>query len=170
MTTQQRWHRYFTDLVSPAAVIETAAGAGITQLTDTPSEWQQGATGYGYRFANSFGIHVVRATIRNGAAALLHEDNRYIPSGATGFGPRLKYALTSTVLARSRDGSRHVSASAISGFVGGAFISRAWQPPSTAHANNAASSLGVSVGLSAGMNVAHEFFPRIFHNWFFSQF
>jgi hypothetical protein len=164
LTKEQRWHRYLMDLVSPANVIESAAGAGITQWNNTPSEWGQGATGYGYRFANSFGIHVVRATIRCGTAALLNEDNRYIPSGASGFGPRLKYALTSTVLARSPDGSRHVSISALAGFAGGAFISRAWQPSSNTHPSDAAESMGVSIGLAAGMNVAHEFFPRIFHN------
>jgi hypothetical protein len=73
-------------------------------------------------------------------------------------------------MARSRNGSRHVSISEIGGFAGGAFISRAWQPSSNAQASNAAASMGVSIGLAAGMNVAHEFFPRIFHIWFLRQY
>ena len=68
---------------------------------------------YGYRFASSFGIHVVNQTVQSGLAALLHEDNRYVPSTCPGFGPRFKYALISTVRTRSRTGARRVSISKI---------------------------------------------------------
>src|SRR5262249_26458623 len=139
--------------------------AGVNQWTNTPGEWGQGSAGYGRRFANSYGFHVVRQTIQSGGAALLHEDTRYVPSGASGFVPRLKYALTSTVMARSRNGSRHISISMIGGFTGAAFISRAWQPQSRAQPEDAMTALGVSVGLAAGRNVVHEFFPRVFHFW-----
>jgi hypothetical protein len=165
ITEHERWHGYLKSLVSPGAALGSAAIAGINQWTNTPSEWGQGAAGYGCRFASSCGLHVVRQTIQTGGAALLHEDTRYIPSGETGFVPRLKYALTSTVTARSRDGSRHLSAPVIGGFVGAAFISRAWQPPSRSHPDDAISALGVSMGLAATKNVVREFCPRMFHLW-----
>ncbi len=161
LTNEQRWHRYVTHLVSPSAVFFSAASAGISQWTNTPSEWGQGASGYGYRIANSFGIHVVGQTIDAGTAALLDEDTRYRPSDASGFTPRLTYAIASTFIARSHTGSRRVAISRIAGFVGGAFISRAWQPPSNSHPSNAFTAMGVSVGVAAGSNVAREFLPKV---------
>jgi len=165
LTNKQRWHRYLSNLVSPGAVLESAAGAGIKQWSDTPSEWDQDGWGYGLRFASSFGVHVVKQSIESGTAALLHEDNRYVPCSETGFGPRLKYALTSTVMARSPNGSRRISISKISAFTATSFISRTWQPASTSQASDAFAHLGISVGLAAGYNVGREFLPRVFHFW-----
>ncbi len=157
-----RLHEYVSGLFSPISIVSSAASAGMGQWRVSPKEWGQGGAGYGARFASSFGTHIVRQSIVSGTAALLNEDTRYLPSGESHFGPRLKYALASTFLARGEDGYRQVSLSKIGGFVGAAFISRAWQPPSTAHTQNAFANIGVSVGITAGMNVAREFLPRIF--------
>jgi hypothetical protein len=163
MTGKQRWHRYWSDLAGPGPVAESAASAGINQWRNTPGEWKQGSSAYGYRFASSFGIHVVGQTIESGTAAALGEDNRYVPSTRYGFGPRLQYALTSTVMSRSRNGSRRVSISKIAALTATAFISRTWQPPSTSHPEDAMITLGVSLGISAGGNVARELLPRSLH-------
>ena len=65
-------------------------------------------------------------------------------------------------MARTNDGSRQLSLSKIGAFAGGSFLSRAWQPPSTAGPSDAAMNLAASVGVAAGFNVAREFLPRIF--------
>ncbi len=148
-------------MLSPVAVGASAAGAGISQWEDTPSEWKQGAEGYGRRFANSYGQHLLRQTMMFGAASVLHEDNRYIRCSESGFGPRLKYAVLSTFLARRDDGTRRFSFSRIGSTAGTAFISRTWQPHSTDTPSDAASSFGISIGVQTGFNVAREFLhPR----------
>lgn len=162
LAEESGWHGYFAGLASPIAVVGSLAGAAIGQGRDSPREWGQGTAGYGTRFASSFGEHIVQQTILSGTASLLREDTRYVVSGESGFKPRLRYALASTFLARSRDGSRHVSLSKLGAFTGGSFISRVWQPPSTGQPHNAAINLGVSVAVAAGINVAHEFLPRLF--------
>jgi len=159
------WHNYFAGLVSPIAVVGSAAGAGIGQWRNSPREWGLGAAGYGTRFASSFAEHVVYQSILSGTASVLREDTRYRVSGESRFKVRLKYALVSTFLARSRDGSRHVSLSKISAFTGAAFLSRAWQPPSTGPPHNAAVNLGASVAVGAGVNVAREFLPQRLQKW-----
>jgi hypothetical protein len=161
--------RYLRSLISPDAWISSALTAGLNQWTNTPGEWGQGADGYGRRFGSSFGFHVVHRSIEYGASSLLHEDNRYIATSATGFGPRLRYALTSTVMARSADGSRHVSISAIGAYAGAGFISRTWQPSANAGPQDAISAMGISLGLAAGRNVVREFAPRVAHMWFFKK-
>jgi hypothetical protein len=163
LTQQQRLHAYLTQLVGPGALVESAASAGINQWRNTPGEWKQGSAAYGYRYASSFGIHVVNLSVQTGVGALLGEDNRYIRSSDSAFGRRLKYALLSTVAAHSRTGSRRVSISNISAFTAAAFVSRTWQPPSTSHVTDAMQNIGVSLGVSAAANVAREFLPRSLH-------
>jgi len=130
-------------------------------IATAPPGHQSFRTGY----LGSYGGNMVRRTIQAGAGALLDEDSRYVPCTATGFGPRVKYALISPYMARSRTGSRKVSIAAIGALIGGAFISRTWQPPSTSHPSNALSVIASTAGTNAGISVAREFFPNVLHGW-----
>jgi len=162
-TQKERLRYYFQHMFSPESVFRSAAGAGILQAMNTPSEWGQGAEGYGRRFASSYAGHIVQSTVMYGTSAMLHEDNRYFRCAQSGAGARLKYAIASTFLARHDDGSRHSSISRIGSYAAAAGISRLWQPSSTAGVTNAASAFGIFVGAEAGFNVAREFLPGIFH-------
>ena len=161
-TQKERFHRYVAGTFSAESLLRSAAGAAILQGTDTPTEWGQGAEGYARRFGNSYAQQVMRHTLMYGASDLLGEDNRYIMSGLTGKGPRLRYAVESSFLARKADGTRRVSWSRLGSYVAVAFISREWQPHSTNGAQNAASSLATSLGSEVGFNIAREFLPRFF--------
>jgi hypothetical protein len=163
MTQGQRLREYLKGTVSPISILSSAASAGIGQGRDRPEEWKQDAEGYGLRYGSSFAQHIVRGTLEFGASSLLHEDNRYIPSGQAAVGARIKYAAVSTFLARRDDGSRRFSYSRIGAMAGASFISRLWQPSSTDSARSAGINLATSIGIAAGFNVAREFVPRIFH-------
>jgi hypothetical protein len=162
LTQSERLHSYIKGAFSVEALLRSAAGAAILQGTDTPHEWGQGAEGYAKRFGNSYAQQVMRQTLMFGAADALHEDNRYIPSGKTGAGARLKYAMESTFLARKDDGTRRFSYSRIGSTLAVAFISREWQPPSENRPRDAAVSFGSVLGSEVGFNVAREFLPKIF--------
>ncbi len=159
MNQAERTRTYLKNLVNPLSVLAAATGAGFSQAQNTPSEWKQGGSAYGLRLANSYGYHFVRQTIMFGASSVLHEDNRYIPSGLSGKGARLKYAIESNFLARHDDGTRHFSYSRLGATLGTAFLSRAWQPTSTSRPQNAASSFGITLAVQVGFHVAHEFVP-----------
>jgi hypothetical protein len=161
MTQGERTKYYLAHTFSAESVLRSAAGSGILQGLNTPSEWGQGAEGYGLRFANSWGQHFIRSTLMFGASSVLHEDNRYFQSGKSGFWPRFKYAVASAFLAERDDGTRRLSVSRIGSYTATAFISREWQPPSTRGPENAANALGVALGVEIGFNVAREFFPKI---------
>ena len=163
MTQEERFHYFLKGTFSVESLARSAAGAGILQWTDTPSEWQQGAEGYAKRYANSYAQHIMRQTIMYGASDLLDEDNRYVPSGRSGVGPRLKYAIESTFLARRHDGTRRLSFSRLGSYAAVSFISREWQPPSTNGAQNAATSFETTLGSEVGFNIAREFLPSVFH-------
>jgi hypothetical protein len=161
MTRSERLRDYLTSLVNGEAVVRAAAAAGIRQAADSPKEWGGGAEGYGDRLGNAFAIEVMRRTLQHGAAAALHEDNRYFASGENGFFRRTKYAVRSTFLARHDNGQQYLSFSRFGGAGGAAFISRIWQPHSTNSAGDGAVSFGIAIGGDVGFNIFREFWPDL---------
>src|SRR6267142_3820040 len=138
LTQAERNHLYLTTMINPLSFARCAFSAGIDQLHDKPEEWEQGASGYGKRFANILGQYSIQRTVTYGLGSVLHEDTRYFNSGKEGFCPRTGYALSSGILARHDDGTRHFSFSQVGGVAAGAFLSRTWLPPSQHSAGDAA--------------------------------
>lgn len=161
LTQQERTHLYFKTMSNPLGYIKAAFSAGIDQSEDKPQEWQQGASGYGKRFANILGQYSIQRTVTFGVSSALHEDNRYFNSGKKDFWSRTGYALASSVLARHDDGSRHFSVSQVGGVAAGAFLSRLWQPPSQHSAGAGAVSFGITMGSNTAFSVVKEFLPDL---------
>ena len=161
MTQSERTHLYFKTMVNPIGFIKTGFSAGVDQANDKPKEWEQGASGYGKRFANILGQYSIQRTVTYGLGSALHEDNRYFNSGKQGFWPRTGYALTSGILARHDDGSRHFSISQVGGVAAGAFIARLWLPTSQSSASAGATSFGITMGSNAAFGILKEFLPDI---------
>jgi hypothetical protein len=161
LTQRQRTQIYVETMVNPFGFIKAGLSAGIDQWTDKPAEWEQGASGYGKRFANLLAQYSIQRTVTFGLSSTLHEDNRYFNSGKTGFWPRTRYALASGILARHDDGSRHVSISQLAGVAAGAFLSRTWQPPSEHSAGAGAVSFGITMGGNMGFGIVKEFLPDL---------
>jgi len=161
LTQTERAKEYLKELINPFSFVESSASAGWGQLLNRPHEWGEGGAGFGERFVSSFGQHAVQDTLEFGMANVLHEDNRYVPSGRKKFTSRLAYALEYTLQSRDENGVRQVSYSKIGSLAGASLLSRLWQPPSTGGAGNGAVNFGVSVAFAASLNVAREFFPRL---------
>lgn len=161
MTQPERNRLYFKTMVNPIGFVKTGFSAGIDQANDKPTEWGQGASGYGKRFANILGQYSIQRTVTYGLGSALHEDNRYFNSGRQGFWPRTGYALTSGILARHDDGSRHFSISQVGGVAAGAFLARTWLPPSQNSAGAGAVSFGITMGSNAAFGILKEFLPDL---------
>src|SRR5205807_2307453 len=161
LTQSERTQIYLKTMANPLGYIKAGFSAGIDQWKDKPQEWEQGASGYGKRFANIVGQYSIQRTVTFGLSSAFHEDNRYFNSGKTGLLPRTEYALVSGVLARHDDGSRHVSISQVGGVAAGAFLSRYWQPPSQRSAGDGAVSFGITMASNMGFSVLKEFLPDL---------
>ena len=161
MTQAERNHLYFSTMINPLSFAKCAFSAGIDQWNDKPAEWEQGASGYGKRFANILGQYSIQRTATYGLSSALHEDNRYFNSGKQGFWPRTGYALSSGILARHDDGTRRISISRIGGVAAGAFLARTWLPPSQHSAGDAAVSFGITMASNIGLGVMKEFLPDL---------
>ena len=88
LTGRERTHRYFKTMTNPIGYVKAGFSAGIDQREDKPVEWEQGASGYGKRFANITGQYAIQRTVTFGLASALGEDNRYFNSGTRKFWPR----------------------------------------------------------------------------------
>lgn len=160
MSNMQRLMEAIKSEVGPSVFFDSAIYAGYGQATHRPKEWGRDLPGYGQRLGSSYAQHFIDEAIKNPIAFALHEDNRYFRSGKSGFGTRLAYVLESAVLARHDDGSRSFSVSGMTGAASAAFISRAWQPPSTSSAGRGAISLALTLAIRTLRNGLHEFGPR----------
>lgn len=161
LTQSERTHLYFKTMVNPLGFFKAAFSAGIDQWKDKPPEWSQGASGYGKRFLNIEGQYSIQRTVTFGLSSALHEDNRYFNSGKQGVWRRTGYALTSSMLARHDDATRHVSISQLGGVAAGAFLSRLWQPKSQSSLGDGAVSLGLTMAGNTGFSVVKEFLPDL---------
>ncbi len=164
---QQR-HPYRTGYIrstfGKSAAVKTGASATLQHLRNSPREWGQGISGFGKRVGSAFGQHIIKNTIQYPVAAIRHEELGYRPSGKKGFGPRLGYALTSTVVThKTTTGKKTLAAGRISGAFGSGFISRAWQPARLHTFSSGAASGGAMLGVDAGTHVIREFWPEIRH-------
>ena len=161
MDQQERTRLYYKTMINPLGFIKASFSAGIDQWNDKPEEWEQGASGYGKRYANILGQYAIQRTVTFGLSSALHEDNRYFNSGKKEFWPRIGYGLASGVLARDDDGRLHISVSQIGGTAAGAFLSRAWLPPSQSSPGDGAVSFGITMGWNMGFGVVKEFLPDL---------
>ncbi|HEV2830002.1 MAG TPA: hypothetical protein VGW76_20545 [Pyrinomonadaceae bacterium] len=128
-THAERFKRYVDSAVGPFTLARTAVSAGINQWRDNPEEWEQGASGYGKRFASSFGKHAIQQTITYGLDEALGLDTGFKRSTRQGFGPRLKDALLDNVTSRNRKGNRVVSVPRFAGAYTAAIIrAETWYP------------------------------------------
>lgn len=156
--------KYFKETFGAQAWATSAAGASIQQLRTRPEEWGGGIGAFGRRFGSSVGIHVAKNTIEFGVAGVRHEELTYHRSGKKGFGPRLKYALLSTVVTRkTTTGARTPALGRISGAFGSGFISRSWMPSSMHTVGSGFATGGILIAVDAGMHVLREFWPEIRH-------
>jgi hypothetical protein len=166
LTARERLSLYAKDLLSPFHFFLAGVSAGITQLQDSPKAWGLGAQGYALRFANYYGEATISSILQMSGEDLLHEDNLYYGSGEHGVWKRMKYAIASSVLARSNDGTQHFSVSQVGSTAAAAFISRIWQPRSNDSAGDGAVNFGINMASNAGVNVVREFLPGVTHHIF----
>ena len=148
-------------IIEPTEFLRVGVSAGFQQLLGTPDEWGGGAEGYGRRFASSFGANALRQSITFGLVATLREDPRFFRSGKTGFGERLKSALTQTLVCHTDSGGRSFAFGRVGGAFGSELISNVWRPKSVNTTGDALERGGSTLAVTAGTNVLREFLPEI---------
>src|SRR6202046_4628300 len=137
-TAREKLKTYAFDTFGPYAFLGSAFSAGIAQgetaskahNAGIPPDWGQGWDSYGARVGSDFGINLITQTTRYSLAAAFREDTIFYRCECTGFLPRLKHALISTVTARrGEDGHRVFSFPAIAApYAGTEAAALLWYP------------------------------------------
>jgi hypothetical protein len=157
---------YAFDSFGPYAFLGAALSAGISQgetashahNAGIPPDWGQGWDSYGARVGSEFGINLVTQTTRYSLAEAFRQDTIFYRCECTGFLPRLKHALISTVTARKGDDGHRVFSppALVAPYAGTEAAALLWYP----HRYDAMD--GFRMGnynllAQAGMNLALEF-------------
>jgi hypothetical protein len=165
-TEREKLKTYAFDTFGPYAFLGSAFSAGIAQFETAdkahnagiPPDWGQGWDSYGARFGSDFGINLFTQTARYGVAEAFREDTIFYRCDCTGFLPRLKHALISTVTARrGDDGHRVFSFAAISAPYAGTEAAALLWYPSRYDAMDGARAGSYNLLAQAGLNLALEF-------------
>ena len=129
-TEKKKFLNYINDTFGPVPVGEAIILAAGNQYENTPHEWGQGFGAYSERFASNFGITAITTTTQYGLAEIFREDTMYYRCECTGFFPRFKHAMLSTVMARhGEDGRWRFSMSTLAApYVGNMVGVYAWYP------------------------------------------
>ena len=115
-------------LLAAFSLLSAGMSAGIDQWRDYPEEWEQGASGYGKRFASSFGRISIQQTVIYGLDTAMHLDTGFRKSSRKGFLKRMTDALAENITSRTRTGKRVISLPRISGAYASGIIAETWYP------------------------------------------
>jgi hypothetical protein len=144
----------------------TSAGTSVVsgaflQMMDSPTEWGQGASGYGSRVASSAASSGVRSFLALGLDSTLNQDPRYFRSVSTGFWRRAAHAMRGTILTRTDGGGETLATSRLGSAFGAAFISNQWYPDRLNTVRCGFTDGSARLGVDLVRNLASEFWPDL---------
>ena len=158
LTTGMKFRLAYKSLTHPVFFARTAAWAGVQQARDNPSEWGQGAEGYGKRLGASFADAVTGSLITNAILpSLLHQDPRYFYQGTGTKKSRALHAILAPFVCKGDNGAWQPNYSQMGGSLIGYSISTAYYPSSDRTAGHVFQTFGIDMGLHVVGSLAQEF-------------
>jgi hypothetical protein len=157
-----RLHDYLRDEFSPFAMASVTLGAGVGTLQRSPRWWDKDE-GFGYRLGTNFAAHTADITVRDGLAALMHQNVHYVRCGCRNVFARTGHAIVSSFLAHNDNGDMVLGVPQIAGGYAAGFTTSAFYGHGYGWKDGLR--LGTeSLGTHAGMNMVKEFiFPLFTH-------
>ena len=156
-TREERRKRWLSDSFGTAALISTTFGAGIGQIANDPPEWRRTASGFGKRFASSYGTNAIRGTITYGLSEAFQLDNRFEKSGQKGFGKRVKHVFLGSYTTRTKTGKRIPDFPYVAGTYAASIIANEVWLPKRYNYQDGLRDGTISLGVRFGVNLLREF-------------
>lgn len=168
-TAADKARYYFTETYfNPALITAPTFRAGIRMARPPqngayqyPSDWRQGAEGFGRNYGDAMAQRLSTHTARFLTGVIMREDPRYIPSTRRNVFARGLHALSFTLVDHSDSGH---SMPAISNFVGaaaGGFVGNAYLPAGFNNVSQGGRRAAIEFGASGAGNLFREFAPQI---------
>jgi hypothetical protein len=140
----------------PGALHATLSGA-LEQWRGAPPEWGSGAGGYTKRWASEFAEAAIGNTTKYAVARALHHDPSFTRCRCSGFGPRLRHALVSPFVARTRNGRQVFSPATVAGLAAENIIPASTWYPEPLGARGGLAHAGSGILGKLGVDIFREF-------------
>ena len=161
LTTQQKFKIAAEDSFDRGTIALGALFAGEAQLTNATPAFGQGVAGYARYFGTSYAGFVIGDMMTEAIyPALLHQDPRYFRQGTGSTWSRLGHAAGQVFWTRNDSDHMQFNFSEIAGNSTAVAIATAYYPNSRT-VQDAASQLGVQLGVDMAANILKEFWPDI---------
>lgn len=148
----ERWRALQSEAIDPG-VFFASVGAGTgAHLGDEPAAWPETVGGYAARVGSSAGGELLQIGGTHGLAAGLRLDIRYRPRRHEDMGDRLRHAVLSPLLARTRSGARVPNLPNAAGTYAGALAQTRWEQGEW-RPRAALTSIAISLGFDVMVNL-----------------
>jgi hypothetical protein len=136
--------------------------AAVAQLEGRAPSWGSGFGAYGKRSATSFADYAVGNLMTTAVMpTLFRQDPRYFALGKGNVLHRAGYALSRTLITRTRSGQRHINQSEILGNIAAAEISNVYHPAEDRTLSATMSRWETQILWDSLTNELKEFWPDI---------
>ena len=158
LTTRMKFDLAYKDLTHPIFFARVALWAGVEQARGNPSEWRQGANGYGKRLGAGLADATIGGLITNAILpSLLHQDPRYFYQGDGTKWSRARHAILAPFICRGDNGATQPNYSQWGGSLIGYSISSTYYPNSNHSAGHIFETFGIDMGMHIVASLAQEF-------------
>lgn len=153
--------------INPYTFVFVAAEAGINQARNHPSDYGQGAEGYGKRYGAGLADGLTDGIFVTGVyPSIFHQDPRYYRLGDGSFSHRVEYAVTRVLVTRQDSGRKAFNISEILGSFSSSALAVTYYPQSERDFSDVAQRAGISFAFDAGFDLLKEFYPEIERKFF----
>jgi hypothetical protein len=159
-TDHQMLHKYVWSTLGFDGALSATLGSGLDQWKRSPPEWSIDATGYTRRWVSEYAESAIGNGAKYAVAHFFHQDPSFYPCACSGFGRRLRHAVDSPFMARTRDGTRVLSAASLAGVVTGHVVSATTWYPAPLGVRDGLKDAGMSLVTKIAVDVFKEFRPR----------
>ena len=153
-------HKYVWSTLGLEGAMYATLASGLDQWHESPRQWDLNTTGYGQRWVSEYAESAIGDSAKYAVARLFHHDPSFTRCACSGFAQRLRHAVDSPFMARTRDGTRVLSAASLAGFVTGHVVSASTWYPAELGSRDGLKHAGMSLISKIGMDVVKEFWPR----------
>jgi hypothetical protein len=162
LTTKLTFKIAAVESTDPSVLPLVGLMAGLAQLEDRERSWGSGPGGYGKRYVTSFADYGIGNLMTTAVMpTVFRQDPRYFALGKGSVLHRAGYALSRTLITRSRTGQRHFNESEIFGNILGAEIANVYHPAEDRSLSATMSRWETQVLWDSLTNELKEFWPDI---------
>jgi hypothetical protein len=157
---EQLLRKYVWSTLGPEGMLHASLLATYEQLRDDPEEWSANTAGFGQRWVSTYAASAIGNTTKYAVAHFYHQDPSFTRCQCTGVAPRLRHAMTSPFMARTRDGRRVFSLATVAGLTAENVVPATTWYPAPHGMRDGIADAAASVVSKMTVSAVKEFLPR----------